>query len=193
MDALDILRLAGHCTVEEICVEVANLFSVRPTEIGLLRAQGEFLGFLYPPELQAVGVIPLSSTAVAARTATTKKSELFNNFSNVPHHTVFELVKLPSPDTTEDTGHLKIQKFMSAPILGENGKVLGVLQVSRKGLSPHSAGADFTECDLRKLENAAQTIADLCPSFLHGAVKRPCGKLQLHSEQKKAPSRGAKA
>jgi hypothetical protein len=193
MDAFDILRLAGSCTVEEICAEIANLFSVHRTEVGLLRAEGEVLRFLHPAELQVAGVIPLSSTAIAARTATTKKSEIFNNFSNVPHHTVFELVKLTAPDETEDTGHMTIQKFMSVPILAQDGEVLGVLQVSRKGLSPRSAGPDFTQHELLELEKAAQTIVSLCPSFLHPASKQSCGKLQLHSEQKKVKSRVAKA
>jgi hypothetical protein len=43
-----------------------------------------------------------------------------------------------------------IQKMISAPILLD-GKVIGVIQVSRKGANPHSAGPDFTADDLGKI------------------------------------------
>ena len=84
MESLENVLLAETCSLEELCTEIGKLFSVDCTEIGLLRAEGHFLKFIYPPELQVAGAIPLSSNAVAARTATTKKSELFNNFLKVP-------------------------------------------------------------------------------------------------------------
>ena len=200
MDAFDIMRLLGSCTVEDICTEVANLFSVQPTEIGLLRAEGEVLRFLYPPELQVAGVIPFSSAAVAARTATTRKSELFNNFPIVPHHTVFELVRLSAQDAVPDSAvpdppqaQMRIQKFMSAPIVGDGDQLLGVIQVSRKGFSPGSAGPDFTGLELQKLEETAKRIALLRPSLLQDPLNEPPSRLQLQNEQKHTKSKAAKA
>jgi hypothetical protein len=43
-----------------------------------------------------------------------------------------------------------IHKIMSAPIVAE-GKVVGVVQISRKGRTPTDAGPDFTQKELREL------------------------------------------
>jgi hypothetical protein len=80
---------------------------------------------------------------------------------------------------------------MSAPILGEADQILGVVQLSRKGVSPRTAGPDFTERELQQLEEAAQRIAILRPSLLHDTVKEPRWKLQLKNEQRKGKSKVA--
>ena len=48
---------------------------------------------------------------------------------------------------------------MSAPVLGSNGDVVGVLQISRKGDMPLKAGTDFSRADLEKLIHVAQIIS----------------------------------
>src|SRR5437763_1404091 len=65
------------------------------------------------------------------------RAEIDNNFSAARHAVVFENIKL-SGETTEP-----IQKVISAPILFDS-RVVGVIQVSRKGLTPAAAGPDFT-------------------------------------------------
>lgn len=155
---LEIEQLAGldsQSTPESICSTVAQVFGVRPTETALLEVSGNLLKFLYPAELKNVGAIPLSSSAVAARTARTKRSELFNTFARVKHSSVFEVVKIGEPGKSTEA----IQKLMSAPILSTDGKVIGVIQVSRKAEQASAAGADFTSEELRKLEAAAVSIA----------------------------------
>ncbi len=142
---------------EAICATVAAVFKVRKTEVALLEVSGNVLKFLYPAELTKVGAIPLSSSAVAARTARTRKSDLFNTFTRVKHSSVFEVVKLGA--TSEDTE--VIQKLMTVPILNSDNRVIGVIQVSRKAYSPANVGADFTTEDLRKLEAVAVDIAKL--------------------------------
>jgi hypothetical protein len=112
------------------------------------------LNFLYPTELKTAGAIPLSSSAVAARTAQTKRAELFNSFARVKHFSVFELVKLGDTGLGEQV----IQKLMSAPIVTPNGEVIGVIQLSRKASRPEAAGPDFTPADLRKLESVARVV-----------------------------------
>jgi len=178
------LLLESSCTLDRICIELANLFGVRCTEIGVLRLEGEFLRFLYPAELQVAGRIPISGSAVAAKTARTRKSELFNNFATVPHRTVFELVKLKVPEATDEEPP-RIQKLMSAPILGEQNSLLGVVQVSRKGPHPAAAGPDFTSEELEDLEFTVCRVATLKPEVLFGEPKRPRWFLALHNEQKK--------
>ena len=68
---LEELLLETSCTLEQVCLELAKGFGVHGTEIGVLRIEGEFLRFLYPAELQVAGRIPISGSAVAARTART--------------------------------------------------------------------------------------------------------------------------
>jgi hypothetical protein len=159
----EIEQLAGlepsESTPESICASVAEMFQVRETEVALLELSGNLLTFLYPAELKMAGAIPLSSSAVAARTAQTKQAELFNGFTQVKHFSVFELVKLGSTGLDEQV----IQKLMSAPVLASNGAVVGVIQVSHKAPRPAAAGPDFTSDDLRKLESVARFVGKTLP------------------------------
>jgi len=156
----EIEALAGldpqGCTPESVCACIAKIFQVTETEVALLELNGSLLNFLYPAELKTAGAIPLSSSAVAARTARSKQAELFNSFAQVKHFSVFELVKLG--DTGLDAQ--VIQKLMSAPVLAR-GEVIGVLQVSRKAPRPEAAGLDFSLDDLRKLESVALIVGRL--------------------------------
>ena len=151
--------LEKEATEQQFCVEIAKLFQVRPTEVALLRLERGFLKFVYPFELRTVGAIPLSSSsAVAAHTAMTKRRELFNTFNRVKHAGIFESVKLGKAEETNFDA-APIQKLMSAPVLDEEGDVLGVIQISRKGLDSTTCGHDFTVQDLQQLEAAAAVIA----------------------------------
>jgi|SRR5208282_316765 len=184
LEAIDEVLLSTECTIDLICAELAKMFGVRSTEVGILRLEGELLTFLYPAELQAVGCIPISGSGVAARTASTRKAELYNNFATIPHRTVFELVKLKDPEIKEDE-HPRIQKLMSAPVLGEENVVLAVVQVSRKGVNPGTAGPDFTGEELQYLERVARRVATLRPEILLTVPQKPRWKLELQNEQKK--------
>ena len=144
-------------TPESICACVAKIFRVSHTEVALLELSGTMLNFLYPAEWRTAGAIPLSSSAVAARTARSKQAELFNGFAEVKHFSIFELVKLGATGLDDQV----IQKLMSAPVLARNGEVDGVIQVSRKAPRPAAAGPDFTAEDLRKLESVADMVGRL--------------------------------
>jgi hypothetical protein len=140
--------------------KIAKSLGVQADEVAILGVSTRWrhLHFLVPQALKNVGFIPMSSTsALAARTARESRPEINNNFSAVRHATVFEGVKTPT-----STG-ASIQKIISAPILCD-GKVVGVMQISRKGGTPTEAGADFTTEDLGK-------VLALC---------RPLGKLVRH-------------
>jgi hypothetical protein len=50
---------------------------------------------------------------------------------------------------------------MSAPVLVENGQVVGVIEVSRKVPRLAAAGPDFTPDDLRKLESLGRFVGRL--------------------------------
>jgi hypothetical protein len=149
-----------------ICAEVARLFDVRDTEVALLQVKRSFLEFIFPEELRSGGAIPLSSSAVAARTATERKSDVFNSFTAVKHASIFEVVKLGGSQA--DLSDQVIQKLMSVPVVSRDGKTVAVIQVSRKGRNPAVAGPDFTPSDLRTLELAAEVIAPFFSSAPSG-------------------------
>ena len=143
---------------ETVCLKLAQILGVHRNEVALLRRNKNSLQFVFPSELRSAGVLPLTGSAVAARTAATRTSLLSNSFARVRHVSLFESVKL---NALEDEGsqQLPIQKIMSVPVLSSEGKVLGVVQISRKGLDASLAGADFTGNDLKQLEEASQILA----------------------------------
>lgn len=148
-------------TAEELCDELSKAFRVQPTEVALLRRDGDYLRFVFPPELREVGLIPLSSATVAAHTAATRRVDMFNRFARVKHASVFEGVRLQKTEPKEQAPSLPIQKLMSAPVLDAEDNVLGVIQISRKGHEVSMAGPDFTRDDLQQLQHAAQLVAQV--------------------------------
>ncbi|HUA01154.1 MAG TPA: GAF domain-containing protein [Candidatus Aquilonibacter sp.] len=135
---------------------IGKNFGVQAHEVAILGLTHDerSLRFLSPDGLRPIGQIPLSSTnALAARTVREKRPELINHFSVVPHASVFEGVPISETERGDP-----IQKIMSAPITVES-RVIGVLQVSRKGKAASDAGADFTYPQLRELKTIADALA----------------------------------
>jgi hypothetical protein len=153
---------------DRACLKLAQILNVRRNEVALLRIDKGSLRFIYPPELRSAGVLPLSGSAVAARTATTKAPVLSNNFMRVKHVSLFEAVKLGAEAEDRSLEQMPIQKIISVPVALSDGNVLGVVQVSRKGLDPSVAGADFTNDDLKRLEQMAEVVARM-PFMKEGA------------------------
>jgi hypothetical protein len=143
-----------------VAERIAKALAVKPQEVAILAISMKWkhLHFLVPEGLKNVGFIPLSSTsALAAKTARESRPEINNNFAGVRHASIFESVKVGGE--TIDA----IQKIVSAPILA-NSRVVGVIQISRRGPNTHSAGPDFTADDLGKVL----------------AICKPLGKLLQH-------------
>lgn len=161
---LDAVAVSSSPDIEGLCATIARIMGVNVSGVGLLRVRGLSLEFVYPFALRSAGRIPLTSSAVAATTATNKKAEIFNNFARVSHNSVFELVPLGGSAKT-NTDPQRIQKLMSAPVLDANRKVIGVVQISRKGRTRDEAGFDFTEEDLQKLDQVTQRLSLLFPSL----------------------------
>jgi hypothetical protein len=151
---------------EKIAVELAKFFNVHQDEIGILRLDKESLLFVHPAQLHNVGRIPLnSSTSLAVRTANSKRPEIVNNFARIRHASFFEMIdvgsksKDPGKNATKATKEEQIiQKIMSVPVVSMN-KVLGVIQVCRKGATAPAAGLDFSPVDLQKLVSIAAALA----------------------------------
>src|ERR1700751_2643228 len=146
-------------TPRQVCGGLAKMFQVQQTEVAILRLNRGLLNFIYPDELRTAGSIPVSSTSIAAHTAISKKPEIFNNFARVKHASIFESIKLGTSEGVDTSEPLPIQKLMSAPVIDENSRVLGVIQISRKGSEATYAGADFSREDLHELEMAAGILA----------------------------------
>lgn len=166
-------QLANECEAEglipkngeRIAAELAKTFGVQPDEVGVMRVDKSSLVFVFPAKLHNVGSIPLNTAnSVAARTATTKRGEIINNFAQAKHASVFEAVELgqaakhiPGEKHAEKQQHV-IQKLMSVPVMGAAG-VVGVVQICRKGTSAPAAGLDFTPADLQKLVSLVGALA----------------------------------
>src|ERR1700690_798996 len=150
--------LGQGVTALDLCMVLAKIFRVQYTEVALLRLDGGLLRFVFPEYLRTSGAIPLSSKAVAAHTALSKKAEIFNNFAKVKHASIFETIKPGAESTEEPPAPSPIQKLMSVPIMDRDSAVVGVIQISRKGLDPKFA-QDFSREDLHDLELAAGLLA----------------------------------
>jgi hypothetical protein len=153
---------------DKVCLKLAQILHVRGNEVALLRIEKGSLRFIFPPELRSAGVLPLTGPAVAARTAATRTPFLSNAFMRVKHVSLFEAVKLGANVEDRSLEQMPIQKIMSVPVAPSGGKVVGVVQVSRKGLNASGAGADFTGEDLKQLEQAAEIVARM-PFMQEGA------------------------
>ena len=139
--------------------EMAKVFGVFDDEIAILKiVNNSYLTFLYPEKLKQVGVIPLNnSSSVAARAALSRRPEVLNNFVQVKHASIFEAVPVQSKTRPPEKSASIIQKIITAPVIGPDGAV-GVVQVSRKGISPPAAGRDFTPRDLQTLVSMTQAL-----------------------------------
>jgi len=151
--------LGQGVTPMDACMVLAKVFRVQYTEVALLRLEGGLLRFIFPEHLRTSGAIPISSSAVAAHTALSKKAEIFNNFARVKHASIFEAVKPTGGESAEQSTPAPIQKLMSVPIMDQDSNVLGVIQISRKGADSRFA-PDFSRDDLHDLEIAADLLAN---------------------------------
>jgi hypothetical protein len=157
-DALGDAKSAPPIAWPSVAERIAKGLGVKTDEVGILglSAKWRHLHFLAPEALKNVGFIPLTSnSALAARTVRESRPEIDNNFSSARHATVFEGVKTGSGEPGD-----AIQKIISAPVLA-GGKVIGVIQISRKGSNSATAGPDFTPADLGKVLALSKPLAKL--------------------------------
>ena len=145
----------------KIAGQLSRSFGVHDDEVAILKLEQNQLKFIYPLQLENVGMIPLShGHSLAARTDNTKRPEIINNFAQMQHASVFESVPVESKTRTgkSERNAMPVQKVMSAPVIAVAG-VVGVIQISRKGSTPKAAGADFFPSELSRLSAAASALA----------------------------------
>jgi len=153
---------AAQPSLSAIAEKIAKIIGVRNEEVAILAVSKRWkhLHFLVPEALKSVGFIPLSSnSALAAKTARESRPDIDNNFSAARHAVVFENIKLSGESLDP------IKKIISAPILFD-GRVVGVIQVSRKGKTSGSAGPDFTAEHLGNLLALCKPLG----KFVHRAA-----------------------
>jgi hypothetical protein len=150
--------LSEGVTALDVSMVLAKVFHVQHAEVALLRLEGGLLRFLIPEHLVTTGAIPISSKAIAAHTALSKKAEIFNNFARVKHASIFETIKPVGVESDQQSAPAPIQKLMSVPILDQHSSVMGVIQISRKGFDARHT-QDFSREDLHDLETAAGLLA----------------------------------
>lgn len=129
-------------------------FKVAYDEVAMMRlVENEHLYFVTPRELVKSGSIPVNaSQSVAAKTATSMKATCYNDFQAQKHITFFEGIKIAA----QSKG--LIQRMLSAPIALQ-GKAVGVIQISRKGVDLTQCGGPFGQSDLEDLVQFCATVA----------------------------------
>src|SRR5271157_2295729 len=160
---VDEMRKGGTLPTEQdlnrLAAQVSNGFKARKGEVALLclSADARTLSFLFPIKLSKIGAIPMTTThSLAAKTIREKRGDIVNNFASYKHPTVFEAV-----DLSDQEKAVPIQKIMSSPMIVE-GKVVGVIQISRKAWPGEPVGPDFTQADLAQLA----TLGSILGKFL---------------------------
>ncbi|HTS70340.1 MAG TPA: GAF domain-containing protein [Terriglobia bacterium] len=141
--------------LNRLTAQISNGFQAKKEEVAILQLSPDrrMLGFLFPIKLSKIGLIPLTTThSLAAKTIREKRGEIVNNFPTYKHPTVFEAV-----DLAEGEKAVPIQKIMSSPMIVE-GKVVGVIQISRKARPGERVGPDFTQSDLAQLTTVGSIL-----------------------------------
>lgn len=159
---VDEMRKAGSAPTDQdlnrLAAHIAGGFKAKKGEVAILRlsADGKILSFLFPTRLSVMGAIPITTThSLATKTIRDKRGEIVNNFPTYKHPTIFEAI-----DLSEEEKARPIQKIMSSPMLVD-GKVLGVIQISRKARSGEVVGPDFTPADLALLTTVGTILGKL--------------------------------
>ena len=129
-------------------------FKVAYDEVAIMRlVENEHLYFVTPRELIKSGSIPVNaSQSVAAKTVTTMKATCYNDFQAQKHITFFEGIKI----VAQSKG--LIQRMLSAPVALQ-GKAVGIIQVSRKGVDLSQCGGPFGQSDLEDLVHFCAAVA----------------------------------
>lgn len=111
------------------------------------------LTFAYPPHLSRGNVLPVDRDSFAGRVVLGKRGLIENQVPDEPHKDFFERIPARGREVRP------IQKMIAAPMLDAEGEPFGVIEVSRTGSTPASAGADFTAVDAKNLEQCCRAFA----------------------------------
>jgi hypothetical protein len=139
---------------DRVVKAVCQQFGTRSDEVAILMATSDrkHLRFAAPRKFTELGTIPVSKRdSIAVSTFNRGEGEAINNVPMVKHVAFFESVKIRDRV-------VPIQKMVTVPIVND-GQVVGVAQISRKGETPVEAGADFGPADAERAEDLFRAVA----------------------------------
>ncbi len=179
MDRENFLKLLKAKTEEKIPDEVAfengfqlfyqyliSLFNRKEDEVALfILDDREILKFLYPTFLRKSGAIPKNyRKSFVWKLISQKKGFIDNEFDKAEHLKFFESVRekryVRPEERKKERPPVAIQKIIGVPLM-KGEKVFGAVEVSKKGETPEEAGDDFTQEDLKKLEDITRDVTDI--------------------------------
>ncbi|NIM11104.1 MAG: hypothetical protein GTO45_03880 [Candidatus Aminicenantes bacterium] len=146
---------AFETTIKEIEKYYKENLRLDNYEVAIFLANEEktILSFACPEYLVNSGMIPVSSTeAFTASIFRSGRNIIENNFQQQKHLGIFEIIRTPEGKI------LPIWKMIGAAIEVENERI-GVIEISRRGVSVEDAGEDFTEKNLLFLEKTINILA----------------------------------
>ena len=144
-----ILELAA----DFLAVALAGQARNGQTAILMVDPELEQLTFAYPEHLARGNTLPIDRNSFAGQVVLQKSVMLQNNVPAEPHKDFFE--RIPNPD-----GMVRpIQKMIASPLLGRDGEVIGVVEVSRTGREGSGTEANFTPRDATNLEKSCRVFA----------------------------------
>ncbi|MBN2399189.1 MAG: hypothetical protein JXI33_02480 [Candidatus Aminicenantes bacterium] len=165
IEKLKMVTSAGHSdtafksVVDDVVKFYCDNFELQLDEVAILLTDKDnmILSFAAPEHLVNAGMIPISSPdAFAARVFKMNRGMIENNFNQMKHLHLFEYIKGPGEKVR------KIWKMMST-ILRQGDVKFGVIELSRKGVSLHESGEDFSTENLEFLESS---IREFSPYFV---------------------------
>jgi len=156
---IEVERKNSKEAFNNIIYEISKFYmenlNVREEEVSILivNNEKEILLFVCPAFLVDSGMIPISSDdAIASRIFKTGRPLLENNLQAQKHLSVFEMI--PTPDN-------KIKPIwkMIGALIYLNDEKLGVIEISKRGVTFPEAREDFTSKDLDFLEKSMYKLA----------------------------------
>ncbi len=148
--------------VKTIASFLAERYAVSEEEIGLLlRADKKVLRFAHPLShfRGETNLFPVNSPGVATNVVRSGRGMIHNDMSQVGHLEIYERISTGGEKPKE------IQKMIAAPLTLTGGEVIGVVEVSRKGKNPQTAGSNFTPGDLAELMQVGSAVAPWVKRF----------------------------
>ena len=138
---------------------LAKIFRVQYTEVALLRLEDGLLRFVFPEHLRTTGC---DSAFQQSRSCAYGIEQESGDLQQLCPREACQHLRDDQAEARMMRTNLRapapIQKLMSVPIMDRDSAVVGVIQISRKGLDPRFA-QDFSREDLHDLEVAAGLLA----------------------------------
>ena len=148
--------------IQEIETFFTENFNLNDWEVAIFLANKDktVLSFACPEYLVNSGMIPVTSTeAFSASIFRSGRGLIENNIQLHKHLSLFEIIRTPDDEIKP------VWKMMGALIKVEDENI-GVIEISRRAVNQADAGEDFTERELRFLENSTAKLATFIKKVL---------------------------